>query len=69
VGEITREVQEYPIRAIYFTQTEVQDIVNLMDGYLRLAFSKLDHETMIKNIDDAIWDTMQRAYRSLTEEL
>jgi hypothetical protein len=64
-----REVREFPVRSCYFTPTEIQSIVDLMDGYLRLAFSTLDHETVIKNIDETIWDTMTRAYQSLTEEV
>jgi hypothetical protein len=64
-----REVREFPVRSCYFTPLEVQNIIDLMDGYLRLAFSTMDHDTAIKNIDEMIWDTMKRAYQSLTEEV
>jgi hypothetical protein len=62
-------VREFPIRSVYFTPVEVQGIVDLMDGYLRLAFSSMDKETCINNIDELVWNTMTRAYDSLTEEV
>jgi hypothetical protein len=64
-----RVVREFPVKSVYFTPTEVQDIVTLMDGYIRLSFSIEPDETQIKNINDSVWDTMQRAYHSLTEEV
>ncbi len=62
-------VREFPIRSIYFTPLEVQKIVAKMDSYLRLAFSTEPDETAIEDINDEVWNTMKRAYQSLTEEV
>jgi hypothetical protein len=64
-----RIVREFPIRSVYFTPLEVQNIIAKMDGYLRLAFSTEPSETEIADINDEIWNTMKRAYQSLTEDV